>query len=245
MYSRVAMCLDAKTSSFLCAASICVCADGGANRLYDEIPKLLPNEDASAVRKRFMPHVITGDLDSIRDDVREYYGSLGVPVVDLSHDQDSTDLMKSIDFLINSSAWKEHETWARVNESLDGGAQPGYNAIVALGAHGGRLDHILGNLSILHMYRDIPLVLCGDGNMTRLVKRGQTEITPSVLEGPMCGLIPLGGEAIASSTGLKWNLHDTKMQIGGLVSTCNMIQDETVWIESDADLVWTTELAEK
>ncbi|WPT14018.1 Thiamine pyrophosphokinase 1 [Picochlorum sp. SENEW3] len=225
-------------------ASICVCADGGANRLYDEIPKLLPNEDAAAVRKRFMPHVIAGDLDSVRDDVREYYGSLGVPVVDLSHDQDSTDLMKSIDFLTNSGAWKEHDALSRVKESLGGGAHPEYNVIVALGAHGGRLDHILGNLSILHMYRDIPLVLCGDGNVTRLVRRGQTEITPSPMEGPMCGLVPLGGQATASSTGLKWNLKDTKMQIGGLVSTCNRIQDATVWIESDADLVWTTELTE-
>lgn len=64
---------------------------------------------------RFLPDLIKGDLDSLRDDVREYYSSevrkceylylhlaltlnglyQGVPVVH-DRDQDSTDLMKCI-----------------------------------------------------------------------------------------------------------------------------------------------------
>lgn len=42
------------------------CADGGANRLYDELPSLLPGEDASEVRAAYLPDAIVGDLDSIR-----------------------------------------------------------------------------------------------------------------------------------------------------------------------------------
>jgi hypothetical protein len=36
------------------------------------------------------------------------------------------------------------------------------------------------------------------------------------------------------------------MRIGGLVSSCNeMLEGETVVVETDADLVWTTELHER
>ena len=47
-------------------------------------------------RQLVRPAVIVGDLDSIKDEVREYYAQLGTEIKDLSHDQNTTDLQKCI-----------------------------------------------------------------------------------------------------------------------------------------------------
>ncbi|KAG6886910.1 hypothetical protein C0992_001673, partial [Termitomyces sp. T32_za158] len=106
------------------------CADGGANRLYDLF------DDEPEIRTLYLPHLIKGDLDSIRDDVRSFYQSLGVPVV---HDagQDSTDLMKCV------SAIEEKEIAER-GVKYD---------IIFLGGLGGRLDQTIHTLSYLHKLR--------------------------------------------------------------------------------------------
>ncbi|GBF93661.1 thiamin pyrophosphokinase [Raphidocelis subcapitata] len=83
-------------------ASTRMCADGGANRLHDQIPQLAAAaglSGAAAARDAFLPDVIKGDLDSVRPDVRDYYTSRGVPMVDLSADQDTTDLTKCLMYL--------------------------------------------------------------------------------------------------------------------------------------------------
>ncbi|GMI63489.1 thiamin pyrophosphokinase1 [Hibiscus trionum] len=46
-------------------AQLRLCADSGANRVYDEIPLLFSREDASDVRRRYKPDIIKGDLDSV------------------------------------------------------------------------------------------------------------------------------------------------------------------------------------
>lgn len=63
------------------------CADGGANRLYDATVTL-GSEDG---KNNYLPNLITGDLDSLRRDVRQYYESKGVEIIRVE-DQDYHDL---------------------------------------------------------------------------------------------------------------------------------------------------------
>ncbi|KAK9840257.1 hypothetical protein WJX74_006304 [Apatococcus lobatus] len=176
-------------------ASLRICADGGANRLYDEVPRLL---DSSS--------------EESDDEIR---------------DQDSTDLQKCLHAVEEVTKLKEWELQAC--------------NILAVGALGGRLDHTISNLAMLHRFSHLQLTLCGDGNLARLIQRGRTiiHVDPQT-EGPQCALFPLCGPATASTTGLRWNLDHTCMEMHGLLSTSNRLVAEEVQVETDQQLVWVT-----
>lgn len=117
-------------------AALRVCADGGANRVFDGMPELLPGHDPDEVRERHKPDVIKGDMDSVRPGVKEYYSNLGTDIVDESHDQDTTDLHKCIAF---------------ITEKLPATGKSNL-CILVLGALGGRFDHEMGNINVLHLF---------------------------------------------------------------------------------------------
>ncbi|KFK42645.1 hypothetical protein AALP_AA1G022000 [Arabis alpina] len=205
-------------------AKLRLCADGGANRIYDELPLFFPHEDAFVIRNRYKPDVIKGDMDSIRRDVLEFYASLGTKVIDESHDQDTTDLDKCILYIHGSTLNQES------------------SRILATGALGGRFDHEAGNLNVLYRYPDIRIILLSDDCLIHLLPkshRHEIQIQAS-LEGPHCGLIPIGTpSAKTTTTGLKWDLDNTEMRFGGLISTSNLVKGEKITVESDSDLLWT------
>nr|VDD53602.1 unnamed protein product [Brassica oleracea] len=210
-------------------AKLRLCADGGANRIYDELPLFFPREDALLIRNRsplYKPDVIKGDMDSIRPDVLHFYLSLGTKVIDESHDQDTTDLDKCILFIRDSPLNQE-------SSKLQ---------ILATGALGGRFDHEAGNLNVLYRYPDTKITLLSDDCLIQLlpkIHRHEIHIQPSLL-GPHCGLIPIGApSAKTTTTGLQWDLTDTEMRFGGLVSTSNLVKGEKITVESDSDLLWT------
>jgi thiamine pyrophosphokinase len=63
------------------------------------------------------------------------------------------------------------------------------------------------------------------------------------VEGPTCGLLPIGvASARVSTSGLRWNLSGTLMKFGTMVSTSNIVDAEVVHIETDAPIVWTIEV---
>eukprot|EP00462_Mataza_sp_D1_P014911 CAMPEP_0175156194 /NCGR_PEP_ID=MMETSP0087-20121206/21452_1 /TAXON_ID=136419 /ORGANISM="Unknown Unknown, Strain D1" /LENGTH=248 /DNA_ID=CAMNT_0016443547 /DNA_START=15 /DNA_END=761 /DNA_ORIENTATION=+ len=196
-------------------ASVRVLADGGANRVYD-----LTGE----ARASYKPHAVVGDLDSIRPEVQDFYHKQNVPIhKDL--DQDTTDMMKSIQFLMKS--------------------QPQVHTVVCYGAFGGRFDQELGGVNTLFLYQKYfhRVLLLSEGNMATLLLAGEhTILCNEQLEpvGTSCGLIPFAGPARVWSSGLKWNLDGEVLTFGGLISTNNVIVSRKILVRTEGPILWTT-----
>ncbi|KAL3644774.1 cAMP-dependent protein kinase subunit [Castilleja foliolosa] len=213
------------------AAQLRICADGGANRLYDELPLLFPNEDAVEIRKRYKPNLIKGDMDSIREEVLRFYKDLGTETIDASDDQDTTDLHKCVAYIQDLPNLKNHKL-----------------CILVAGALGGRFDHEVGNINVICRFRNTKIILISDDCLIQLLPSSHHhEIhVQSAVVGPHCGLIPIGGASKTNkTTGLQWDLSDTEMRFGGLISTSNIVKGEIVTVQSDVDLLWTISINKK
>ncbi|KAL2345408.1 hypothetical protein Fmac_006693 [Flemingia macrophylla] len=207
-------------------ASVRVCADGGANRVYDEMPLFFPHQQPSHIRTRYKPDVIKGDMDSIRKEVLDFYAKLGTKIIDESHDQDTTDLHKCVAYIRDLTPDTDQSTLC----------------ILVAGALGGRFDHEIGNINVLCRFSNTRIILLSDDCLIHLLPKNHCHkiFIQSSVEGPHCGLIPIGMPSGSSTTtGLKWDLKDTAMRFGGLVSTSNIVKGEIVTVQSDSDLLWT------
>ncbi|GLB40198.1 putative thiamin pyrophosphokinase, vitamin B1 binding domain [Lyophyllum shimeji] len=201
------------------------CADGGANRLYDTFA------DDPKTRSVFVPNLIKGDLDSIRDEVRAYYAGKEVPIVH-DEDQGATDLMKCV------AAIEEKE---RIEGTLP-------HDIVLLGGLAGRLDHTIHTLSYLHRLRKTrPRTFAvTDDNVGWVLDSGEHVIhIDHDLLGRTCGLLPVGiDETILTTSGLRWNLNNTPSSFDGLVSTSNHLvpEENEVRVKTTKPIWWTVQL---
>ncbi|KAJ5199464.1 thiamine pyrophosphokinase eukaryotic [Penicillium cf. griseofulvum] len=128
-------------------ASYIICADGGANRLFD-MPEV--NEESK------LPDSIIGDLDSIRPAVREHYEKLGVSVLQ-DPDQYSTDFTKCLKYLnahateIIASPRKGKPTNGANGSTSTSPSDQSPLEIVILGGLGGRVDQAFSQVHHLYM----------------------------------------------------------------------------------------------
>ncbi|XP_004494369.1 thiamine pyrophosphokinase 1 isoform X1 [Cicer arietinum] len=207
-------------------AHIRVCADGGANRVYDEMPLFFPQLNPSHVRTRYKPDAIKGDMDSIRTEVLDFYAKLGTKVIDESHDQDTTDLNKCVVYI----------------RDLIPNTDKSELCILVAGALGGRFDHEIGNINVLCRFSNTRIILLSDDCLIHLLPKNHSHkiFIQSSVEGPHCGLIPIGlPSGSSTTTGLQWDLNNTEMRFGGLVSTSNIVKGDIITVQSDSDLLWT------
>lgn len=206
------------------SAEVTICADGGANRLYDRSVQV-------EAQDLIHPHYIKGDLDSLRDDVREFYAAKGTRIIQ-DPDQDSNDLDKCL----------------RLLEELQKCGESKFSVMI-FGAMGGRFDQEIQNINALFRWDGVfdQIVLLSEDTTARLLVPGVHHLLKPNLhfETRTCGLVPLAGTCTSTvTTGFKWNLDGSvPMGFGTLISTSNHIQDESqLSVECSHPLIWTTEL---
>ncbi|OLL23189.1 Thiamin pyrophosphokinase 1 [Neolecta irregularis DAH-3] len=194
-------------------ASVRVAADGGGNRLYETFEE--------KERLEFIPEYIVGDLDSLKQEVQEWYQAQGTQVKE-HEDQDLTDFDKSL---------------LQIDEAISKTCD-----VVVLSGNGGRTDQVFANINILYRHQR-RIFLITEESITFVVRKGSSVIlTPCRIFGKTCGLIPTGKPSIISTTGLKWNLDQMHSEFGGMVSTSNVIVEEEVTVNCTEDILWTMEL---
>jgi thiamine pyrophosphokinase len=219
-----------------------VCADGGANRLFDMFEGDLavqrenyvcilmtsPEALANIVE---LPDLIHGDLDSLRNDVRAYYILHGVDVSQ-DHDQYSTDFGKTMQKISSRSPSSPQKD------------------VLVLGTLAGRVDQGLG---LLHemireetKHPDLRLWLFSESSLSFILKPHHSIIRglqSSKLFTENVGLLPIWGPATISTTGLEWDVKEWHTHMGGQVSTSNHVEADEVHVETDAPILFTIEQA--
>jgi len=205
------------------AAHLKVTVDGGTTVWQNLLDKY-----GSKVSKQ-VPDLITGDFDSAEMSHVEHFKGLGATVA-ITPDQDHDDFTKALIEL-----HKRH---------VDG-----LEAVVAFIEAGGRVDHIMGNFQTLALVSDLapslpPVFLCSSHSISWLLRPGKHTIVVPSPSPEHCGLIPMDGKAIVSTSGLNWNLTNQPLRFGELISTSNRFSKEAkeVFVETDSLLLWTMDL---
>ncbi|KAK0050651.1 thiamine pyrophosphokinase 1-like isoform X2 [Biomphalaria pfeifferi] len=185
--------------------------DGAVNHLHSSISQ-----------EQYLPSIITGDFDSADPDLLEYYKNHKVPVV-ATPDQDETDFTKCLRIVVDKMGT--------------------CSQILAVGAFGGRMDHTFANVNTLYTalkLTKIPVLLVADNSMSVLLDKGEHTLhCDTGYEGDWCGLIPIGQPADhVTTTGLKYNLTNDRMNFGDLISTSNSLAGSVVTVTTDQPLLW-------
>lgn len=179
--------------------------DGGTNRW---LRWLRQNNYENKLKH---PNLITGDLDSCKkDSIRFFSNSKVIQTVD----QDATDFTKSL----------------RVIEPLI--VELDLKYIVAICETSGRLDQILANINTLYLNQQKsvsrPVFILTANSLSWLLPPGENVIIiPENLRQHWCSLVPFQHSTIVTSSGLRWNLNNTELEFGGIVSTSNTYEQNS------------------
>ncbi|MBI5837175.1 MAG: thiamine diphosphokinase [Candidatus Eisenbacteria bacterium] len=151
------------------------------------------------------PHAIVGDLDSITPETLAHYHD--VPV-HRDTDTSRTDFEKAVELVL---------------------ARGPFEQIRVFGAGAGRLDHILGNLSVLLRYLGrAPLVLEDEHGRSWAAAGDVRLVEPA---GTVVSFFALGEPAEGVSTeGLRYPLSGARLEMGAQDSVSNVVEAMPAWI---------------
>lgn len=155
-----------------------------------------------AYKMNIIPDIIIGDLDSSKSEYIEYYRNQNVPIMEYSSDKDKTDTQICFEYALER-----------------------FDEIVLLGATGSRLDHTLGNISILKLAVDNNKKACIIDEKNELYVINKS-IRLEGRKGEILSLLPMSTKVEGISlTGVQYPLKNAVMEIGNPYGVSNMFDD--------------------
>lgn len=152
------------------------------------------------------PDLITGDFDSIEPAVLKFFRSKKVEIRKIFN-QNRNDFEKALGFALAK----------------------GFANISVLGATGKRLDHTLGNLSILKKYYKLSGITLYDSEFAIYYCEDKTEF--SYPKNEVVSLLALPKAEKINTKGLKYALKNGTLEFGKREGTLNSSAADTVQIE--------------
>ncbi len=152
-----------------------------------------------ARRHGVTPHAIVGDIDSASPDTLAHFRAVTLV---RDHDQERTDAEKALGWILKQGAFEQ---------------------VTILGATAGRLDHVLGHLSILHRYRDRTRLILEDDEVRAWLARGIARLEEPA--GTVVSFFAVGAAAEGVTTeNLRYPLHERRLELGIQDSISNVVE---------------------
>lgn len=157
-------------------------------------------------RAGIRPDEILGDFDSVDPQVKQYFDSLEIPVHVYKPEKDQTDMENAMTLAL----------------------ERGSSEIVALGATGTRMDHVLGSISnlTLPLKKKVPCTLIDAHNRIRMTDHA-LKLKKKEQYGKYVSLLSFGGPVTGLTlTGFYYPLQDYTMEAGSALGISNEITEE-------------------
>ena len=156
--------------------------------------------------------VVVGDLDSADPAAVDHARQAGASIVPYPEDKDATDMELALDIA----------------------ASRGFSRVLVIGGTApGRIDHLLANAGLLAAPRFAALGLEWRIGATRVIPL-HDEVVVEGDPGDIVSIVPVGGKATVSASGLRWPLAEETLDPHSSRSVSNRLIERTAGISVSA-----------
>ncbi len=178
---------------------------------YETYEKIICCDSGMGICRKLglVPDVILGDFDSASfEDKMFFENRYGILWFSYPPEKDGTDTELAISYVLNNLP----------NSDID-----------IFAATGGRIDHLLGNIQLLHMglSNGVEITILDSRNRIRLLNNGEYIYFKADQFGKYVSFIPFSGDVLGVTlTGFKYPISDYTLTIGNSLGVSNEITED-------------------